>query len=151
MKNILFPLILLSTVLFTHCDRGSTYDPPDFKEVLLQGPWNSTKTLEDWDLFGDYVEYGDSCKKDDPWYFNADGTFERQYGAVLCDSAYLLDEIIGKGTWELQGNNDVLFLKTPRYNLVYEVYYYDETELELRQRTGFQAFTFRPLKLVLQR
>ena len=151
MKNIfLFGTVVLLFVL-VNCDRGSEFDPPDLADVLVQAPWTSTTTFQDWDLFGDYEEYGDSCKKDDTWYFSTDGTFERQYGAIACDSAYSANEIVGKGTWEIQKGNSILVMKTPTHGNNFEVYYYSETELELRQTDGFIHTPFRPLKLILQR
>lgn len=93
MKNILLVLALLAGVgiLNTSCNKDDDNNPPSTKELLTDKCWKFSEPFE-------------ACDEDDTEYFNADGTYLSDLGAVLCDPT---DEN-STGTWELSSDDKTL-------------------------------------------
>jgi hypothetical protein len=93
MKNILLVLALLAGfgILNTSCNKDDDANPPSTTELLTDKCWKLANAI-------------DACDEDDTEYFNADGTYLSDLGAVLCDPT---DENTS-GTWELSSDEKTL-------------------------------------------
>lgn len=147
----MYKYIYITCILLIGYSCGSKSKQPNLSDILVDKPWTSVATYEDWNLDGEYVEYGDSCRKDDLWYFYKNGTFERKNGMLECSNANP-NELFSEGTWK-NDDNRILTLKdkADATEKSFKVYYYSETELELLEKRGNFPSGVYPLKLILQR
>ena len=79
-------------------------------EILTQGEWTSVTNLEDLDLDGTFVEFGDDCEKDDHFVFKPDFTFQQKTGATDCDGGVGVNTIAAEGDWSLEDTDQTLVL-----------------------------------------
>jgi hypothetical protein len=109
MKQHLIFCALIVALLFS-CSSKNEKIETSVSTFLTQGTWTTVLDYEDLNLDGTFVEFGDTCEKDNRWYFNSDNTFKQDNGIVLCDPDDDPNEFLG-GTWLLEDNDKYLTLQ----------------------------------------
>jgi hypothetical protein len=109
MKHHLMFCGLIVTLLLS-CSSKNEKIETSITTFLTQGPWTTVLDFEDLNLDGTFIEHGDSCEKDNRWYFNMDGTCKQDNGVILCDPNDDPNEFFSS-TWLLQDNDQFLTIQ----------------------------------------
>lgn len=131
MKNFLILIVFCLAATFS-C--GSKENPPTLllSEVLTSSAWTRVINLEDIDLDGTFVEFGEDCEKDDIITFFADNKYEHNNGASVCDpDLYDPNSVLVDGKWELKNNDQSFFLYVGFGSDEFKVKSFTESELIL--------------------
>ncbi len=127
-KTLLLSITMLVIALMGCSSKSSDSDEDALSDVLTASTWNSVTNLEDIDLDGTFVEFGDDCEKDDEWKFKSDGNYTQQDTGEPCDGT---GGFTADGTWFLENNDQTLVLRLWVDDIKFKVLSYSNTELEL--------------------
>lgn len=131
-KNIIISL-LVAFVAISSCSSTKEDDnpAPTVAELFTTAKWISVTNLEDIDLDGTFVEFGEDCEKDDVWTFSADASFAQYTGPTDCDGGPGIEALVIKGTWTLTENDTYLVLDVVSDQIKFKIFSIDENHVEL--------------------
>jgi hypothetical protein len=132
MKKIIFICFALPFITFMGCGSKEQDAPmASVSEILTQGEWTSVTNLEDIDLDGTFVEFGDDCEKDDHFVFKTDLTFQQKTGATDCDGGVGVNAIAAEGDWSLEDADRTLVLHFFIEDAKFKIYSITDHEIKL--------------------
>lgn len=91
-----------------------------FSFAVCNSPWTSVLDFEDLNLDGAFVEFGDSCSKDDRMYFYVNGVFKQDNGIKLCDTDDDPNEVF-EVKWLLESNDQYLTIEAEFDDIKYYI------------------------------
>ena len=131
MKKNTFACLILTLIAWCGCASKTQDNPLTASELLTQGEWTSVVNLDDIDLDGTFVEFGDDCEKDDHSIFDKNNKFQQNSGLDACDSSTAPNSVIAEGDWELLNNDQNLVLKFPADEIKFNIIQINDHELQL--------------------
>ena len=122
--------LFVALVAISSCSPNDEDPTPTVTELFTSAKWTSVTNLEDIDLDGTFVEFGEDCEKDDVWIFT-DATFAQYTGPTDCDGGPGVDALVINGTWTLTDNNTYLVLDVVSDQIKFKIFSIDENKVEL--------------------
>ena len=106
MKHLILWHLLGAFITVAACSPTDD-DSPTVTDLLTQATWAKIVNLEDANLDGVFVEFGEECEKDNFCIFKADQSYEYNIGPIACPGDPGADYPI-PGTWTLSENETLL-------------------------------------------
>ncbi|MBU6341834.1 MAG: hypothetical protein KGS48_10095 [Bacteroidetes bacterium] len=91
-----------------------------FSFAVCNSPWTSVLDFEDLNLDGAFVEFEDSCSKDDRMYFYVNGVFKQDNWIKLCDTDDDPNEVF-EVKWLLESNDQYLTIEAEFDDIKYYI------------------------------
>jgi len=137
MKKLVIFLIIVNIIGLSSCKKEEELTKP---ELLCRAPWVLSASIieppyffEEVGSITDYYAVLASCRKDDLWNFNENGSYTIEDGPNKCN---ITDpSILESGTWTLSSNATAIVIENYYYYVEYEI-------LELTKHTFKTSYVF---------